>query len=55
MAKKIAYFVGDFPSKSETWICREILQLMEENLEIKNFSIRDKKTITFFTRIFQTS
>ena len=44
MAKKIAYFVGNFPSKSETWIPREILELMNEEIDIKIFSIRDKRT-----------
>ena len=44
MAKKIAYFVGNFPSKSETWIPREILELMNEEVDIKIFSIRDKRT-----------
>ena len=43
MANRIAYFVGDFPSKTETWVWREIMQLIQENVTIKIFSIRDKK------------
>jgi colanic acid/amylovoran biosynthesis glycosyltransferase len=53
MSKRIAYFVGDFPSKTETWVCREIMQLMQEDVTIKNFSIRDKKP-SFFLSEYST-
>ena len=47
MEKKIAYFVGNFPSKSETWIFREIYQLIQEGIPVKIFSVRDKKPSLF--------
>ena len=47
MANRIAFFVGDFPSKSETWVYHEIIQLMQEGFEIKVFSIREKKPSFF--------
>ncbi|NWF90936.1 MAG: glycosyltransferase [Ignavibacteriaceae bacterium] len=40
--KKIAYFVGEFPSKSETWIWNEITALLQKGFIINVFS-RDKK------------
>jgi glycosyltransferase involved in cell wall biosynthesis len=42
MIKKIAYFVGEFPSKSETWVYNEILGLTNEGYIVKIFS-RNKK------------
>ncbi len=48
MANRIAFFVGDFPSKSETWVYYEIIQLMQEGFEIKVFSIREKKPSFFW-------
>ena len=47
MKKRIAYFVGDFPSRSETWIFTEIMQLMQQDINIKIFSVRDKKPSLF--------
>ncbi len=42
MVNRIAYFVADFPSKSETWVHHEIIQLMQEGFSVKVFS-RNKK------------
>jgi glycosyltransferase involved in cell wall biosynthesis len=39
---RIAYFVSDFPSKSETWVLREIIDLIGGGYDIKIFS-REKK------------
>ena len=47
MVKRIAYFVGDFPSKSQTWISQEIIQLMREGFIVRIFSIRCKKPSSF--------
>ena len=47
MVKRIAYIVGGFPSKSETWIPREIIQLLQEGYDVKIFSIREKKPSFF--------
>ena len=45
MVKRIAYIVGNFPSKSETWINHEIIQLMKEGFDVKIFSFREKKPL----------
>ena len=47
MVNRIAYFVGDFPSKSETWVYHEIIQLMQAGFIVKIFSIRGKKPSVF--------
>lgn len=42
MIKKITYFVDYFPSRSETWINNEVLQLLKMGYIVKIFSMKKK-------------
>ena len=55
MVKRIAYIVGNFPSKSETWINHEIIQLMKEGFDVKIFSFREKKPLPSLDEQFESA